>query len=137
MRIAIVGTSKNLSENEERDVRQYCSQIIQSYDKNTTTIITGGAKGVDEIAKEITHQLGYKIQEYLPEEQNWKSFKKRNIQIATNSDELFCITTPVHDTKCYHHNTPQNHQKTAGCYTMKKAKELGKTVTLFVTPDRR
>lgn len=137
MRVAIVGTSRNLSENEERDIRQYCSQIIQSYNIDETLIITGGAKGVDKIAEDISNQLHYTCIKYLPEGLYWESYKKRNIEIAQSCNELFCITTPVHDTPCYHHNPPQNHQKTAGCYTLQKAKELGKTTTLFVTPNRR
>ena len=134
-KIAIVGTSKHLSENEERDIRQYCSQIIKSYHLDDI-IITGGAVGVDSIAVEIANQLRYKTKVYYPKTMSWEDFKKRNLQIAKNCNELFCITTPVHDMPCYHHIPPQNHQKTAGCYTMNKAKELGKQVTLFITPKR-
>lgn len=136
MKVAIVGTSHNLSENEERDIRQYCSQIIKSYDISDTIIITGGAKGVDSIALDIAAQLKYNTRTYTASSNDWERFKKRNIKIAEDCDELFCITTPVKDTPCYHHKPRQNHQKTAGCYTMNRTKALNKTTTLFVTPQR-
>ena len=136
MKVAIVGTSTRLSENEERDVRQYCSQIIKSYDIKNTKIISGGAKGVDTIAIEIANSLFYKTEIYHPLSNTWIGYKERNIRLASDCDELFCITTPVHKSRCYHHFPPQEHQKTAGCFTLKHAKNFGKTTTLFVTPKR-
>ena len=138
--LAIVGTSKALSDNEERDIRQKITSILKSYIPIETTIISGGAKGVDKIAFEIALQLGFAIKYYNPMIAEWEQdgvgYKQRNIEIANDCNELFCITTQVHDMECYHHNPPANHQKTAGCYTLNLARCSGKKVTLYVTSSR-
>ncbi len=142
--LAIVGTSKTLTANEEQEIRQYCTQIIKQYDKNNTIIISGGSKGVDTLAIEIATSMGFKTdtEDYKPATEHWedqkgkKGYKSRNLLIANDCDELFCITTQVHDIECYHHDPPANHQKTAGCFTLNEAKRLGKKVTLHVTSSR-
>jgi len=132
--IAIVGSSK-LTENEERDVRQTVSYILDRF-TNNIEIISGGANGVDSIAVEIAKSRGLRTQEYLPSSNDWVGYSLRNIQIAKECDELFCITTPVHDKKCYHHTPEQDHQKTAGCWTMNQVLNLHKPCRLLVTPSR-
>lgn len=135
MRVAIVGTTISLSENEERDVRQLCANIIKGFD-NDVTIISGGAVGVDKISIGVAKGLGYDTKEYFPDANNWKGFSARNKRIAKVCDQLFCISVPVHKKKCYHHNPPQEHERTAGCWTLIQAKNMGKPCQLFVTPSR-
>jgi len=53
MKVAIVGTSHSMNDNEVSDVRQLCFMILKDFDPTQTTIITGGAKGVDTTAQEI------------------------------------------------------------------------------------
>jgi len=132
MKIAIVGTSK-ITNSEEPHVRQLCSEILGHYMSPNNLIISGGADGVDQIVLDVAKSLGLRIKEYLPNRRSWEFFKKRNIVIATECDKLYCITTKVKTEKCYHHfRKPQDHEKTAGCWTLKKAKELGKYTKLFV-----
>lgn len=132
MKIAIVGTSK-ITDREEQHVRQLCSEILGHYMSPNCVIISGGAEGVDQIALDVAKSLGLRIKEYLPNRRSWEFFKKRNTHIANECDRLYCITTKVKTEKCYHHFTkPQDHQKTAGCWTLKIAKELGKFTKLFV-----
>jgi len=140
MKVAIVGTSHNMTENEERDVRQTVSAILKKYDPSETTIITGGAKGVDTIAGNIALTNMFAIQPILPMGIGWKYNKVRNIEIANQCNELYCITIPYYKNckrkKCYHHKSLQDHQKTAGCYTLRKAEDQKKPVTLIVTQRR-
>ena len=136
MKLAIVGTSIDLSENEDRDIRQTIALILKDYDPLETTIVSGGAKGVDTIAHEIALPLGFAVKPILPVGIGWNFNKARNIEIAEECDELICISVPVHTEKCYHHVEPQNHEKTAGCWTLRKAKELDKYCRLLVTPSR-
>ena len=136
MKIAIVGTTIPLTENEERDMRQYISLVLKKYDTNKDVIISGGAKGVDTMCIEIAKGLGFQTIVYPPEGEEWKFYKKRNLEIAQNCDELYCFSVPVHGTKCYHHNTPQDHEKTAGCWTASKALEWGKICQLMILPSR-
>jgi len=137
MNVAIVGTSINLTENEERDIRQFISIILKSrYSSDHTTVISGGAKGVDSLAIEVAQGLGFKTKIYHPKKQQWEYFKRRNLQIAKDCDELHCISVPVHNNECYHHEEPEPHEKTAGCWTLNKAKELDKSTQLIVTLQR-
>lgn len=132
MKIAIVGSSK-ITDKEEPHVRQLCSEILGHYMSANNLIISGGADGVDQIALDVAKSLGLRIKEYLPNQRSWKFFKKRNLHIANECDKLYCITTSVKTEKCYHHNPEtQDHQRTAGCWTLQKAKELGKYTKLFV-----
>lgn len=136
-RIAIVGTSHNMTDNEERDIRQFVAIILKNRcDKNTDIIISGGAKGVDTIAIEIAQGLGFQTQIYKPDKESWKGYRERNLKIAVECAELHCLSIPVHKTKCYHHEEPQEHEKTAGCWTMNKALELHKNCQLVVTLPR-
>lgn len=136
MKIAVVGTSLNLTDNEERDIRQLIALSLKNYTSNDV-IISGGAKGVDSIAIEIAQGLGLKTEVYKPKNQNWSAFKARNLKIAKDCDELCCISVPVHKQKCYHHDGGlADHEKTAGCWTMRKALEMGKFCQLMVTPKR-
>ncbi len=132
MKVAIVGTTVNLTENEERDMRQYMAIVLKRYSTSDTTIISGGAKGVDSIALEVAHGLGFKTKAYYPEKEEWKFYKKRNLEIANECDELHCFSVPVHKTKCYHHDEPMEHEKTAGCWTLEKASQMIKPCTLII-----
>ena len=138
MKLAIVGTTINLSDNEERDMRQLIALTLKHYDVNETLVISGGAKGVDTLGIEIAKSLGFQTKVFKPEINDWEptnkkiGFKYRNIQIAKECDALFCFTVQVHKTKCYHHTNLQEHEKTAGCWTGLKVIELGKPFDLIV-----
>ena len=131
LKVAIVGTTVNLSENEERVMRQEIELVLKKYPLDAI-IISGGAKGVDTTALEVAKGLGFQIQEYKPEKEEWKYYKKRNLQIANDCDELYCFSVSVRKVKCYHHNPPQKHEKTAGCWTSNNAKKMGKLTRLHV-----
>lgn len=137
-KIAIVGTSSDLTDNEERDIRQFIALILKRYDPETDVVISGGAKGVDSIAIEIAKGLGFKTDTdpYKPKSEEWESYKERNLKIAEDCDELHCLSIPVHKQKCYHHRPFGEHEKTAGCWTMKKAMEMDKPCQLVVTLQR-
>lgn len=145
MKIAIVGTSHAMTENEERDVQQYVAMILKDFSPKTNIIISGGAKGVDSIAIEVARSMEFPTVTYHPEIQEWepkngKGYKDRNLQIAIDCDQLYCISIPTHEIACYHHKNIEHklipHEKTAGCWTMNKAIELEKMCRLLVTPER-
>lgn len=135
MKIAIVGTSHKMTENEERDVQQFVAMILRDF-STSNLIVSGGAKGVDTIVIEVAQSMRFPTQIIHTISDDWRGFKKRNMQIATECDQLYCISIPTHETKCYHHPKEQDHEKTAGCWTLRKAKELGKYCRLLVTPSR-
>lgn len=133
MKVAMVGTTAILTENEEQVMRQEIELVLKKYPTNTI-IISGGAKGVDALAIEIAEDMGFQTQteQYKPEKEEWKYYKKRNLQLANDCDELYCFSVSVRKVKCYHHNPPQKHEKTAGCWTLDKAKQMNKTCVLVV-----
>jgi len=137
MQVAIVGLS-DLTENEEHEVENEVKAILKKYDPINTTIIYGGAKGVDTIASNTALILGFAIKPYLPFINAWAGYKKRNIEMANDCDELYCITIPSRskESKCYHHKPIQDHQKTAGCFTANIARKLNKPCKLIVTRQR-
>lgn len=132
MKIAIVGTSKLLYPEENERVKINIDHIINSYPREDTIIISGGAWGIDTMAIHRSHQLSYNTQVFYPLENTWPEYRKRNIQIAEQCDELYCITIPIRKQPCYHHETWKPHEKTAGCWTMNEAMKLGKKTWLIV-----
>ena len=131
MKVAIVGTTANLTANEYRVLKHEIAIVLKHYPLDTV-IISGGAKGVDSMSLEIAKELGFKTEEYKPEKNEWKYYKKRNLQLAEECDELYCFSVSVRKTKCYHHNPIQNHEKTAGCWTSNMATNIGKPCQLIV-----
>ncbi len=140
MKVAIVGTSHILTENEERDIQQTLGYILNDLEKVTDDIeiISGGAKGVDTMAIELAHSHKLNTCIIHPNSNDWMGYKQRNLKIAEMCDILYCITTPrrKHEKMCYHHIPPQDHTKTGGCWTMKEALKLEKNCKLMVTPKR-
>ncbi len=135
-KIAIVGTSINLSDDEVNGVKKICLEILKDFIPIETTVITGGAKGVDTIASNLALCNGFATKPILPLRYEQKYYLMRNVEIAKECDKLFCITIPTRNQKCYHHKPEQDHEKTAGCWTMNKAIELQKPCKLLVTQQR-
>lgn len=137
MKVAIVGTSIDLTDIEKESMIEKISEKLQNllHDKANITIISGGAKGVDNLAIQIAKGLNFKTESYDPKKQNWKYFKQRNNLIAKDCDVLYCFTIPnkTRKSKCYHHGAvKQEHEKTAGCWTMDKALLLGRKCELII-----
>lgn len=131
-KVAIVGTSASLTDDEELNMKKkIISVLLKPYPPNTV-IISGGAKGVDILALEIARDMGFETQQYKPEKEEWKYYKKRNLQIANDCNELYCFSVSLRKVKCYHHNPPQNHEKTAGCWTAIQALELEKSCRIVI-----
>lgn len=138
MKLAIVGTSIGLTEEQYKDVEQLCKDImkISMSDDKDVTVISGGAESVDKIAEQSARKLGLDTKIHLPAQKNWESYKARNLKIVDECDVLYCITVPTKTEKCYHHKPVQDHQKTAGCWTLEMAKQAGKKCKLFVVGEK-
>lgn len=132
MKLAIVGCSR-LSFSEESIIASVVKQQIEKYQQEYEhlEVISGGAKGVDDIAKEVALSLRVSVGLHFPKGNKEEDYLRRNRIIAKECDRLICISVNVHTKKCYHHDPPQDHEKTAGCYTMNKAQELNKPCRFF------
>ena len=139
-KIAIVGTTAHLSKDEEENIREAIASDLKKCPSDSL-IISGGAKGVDKMALDVAKALGFETKEYKPEIDEWTpsngkfGYKKRNLQIAQDCDELFCYSVSARTQKCYHHNSIQNHEKTAGCWTLNKVKEMKKPCQFSLVAD--
>ena len=122
--IGIVGSSKA----RYITVVESIHAILDRYDPATTTLVSGGAVGVDNHAVRIGRNRGFKVIEYLPKGIGWQYYMPRNRLIADKCDKVYSIALELigNGTKCYHcaragHNN--NHFKTAGCWTSNRCKE--------------
>lgn len=82
MRVAVIGS------------RGLCVENLGEYlPKETTEIISGGARGVDTSAKNYALQYGLKLTEYLPEYGRYGRGAplKRNIRIIENADMVLAF----------------------------------------------
>ena len=77
MKVAVIGSRGLLIEN-----------LGDYLPKETTEIISGGAKGIDTCAKEYALRHGLKLTEYLPEYSRYGRGAplRRNITIIVNAD---------------------------------------------------
>lgn len=72
-------------------MRYDISLVLKKYSSDVI-IISVGAKGVDSIAIETAKNIRFQTRVYAPEREEWKYYKKRNLQIANTCDELYCFS---------------------------------------------
>lgn len=105
-------------------------------------VISGGCHlgGIDKWAIEEAQKLKVGVIEYLPKTLRWEGgYKDRNLLIARNSDRVYCITVKelppsyvgMRFRLCYHCGKT-DHVKSGGCWTVKKAKVMGKQTGIII-----
>src|SRR5438045_912550 len=94
MRLGIVGSEqKKFTETTEAVARQIIKHLISI--TFADTVVSGACHlgGIDIFAREEALKLKLKLLEFPPKKLNWEQgYKPRNIEIAENSDEVYCIT---------------------------------------------
>lgn len=129
--VGIVGSSR-LTEEQQQNAKKVINEILDQYSPDKDTIVSGGAKGIDTLAIEIAEQRGFKTLVYKPKEEQWESYKIRNLRIAkTSNTAIYSIVTPARNDfdKCYHCNA--NHTKSGGCWTLKQSKAKERKVVVL------
>lgn len=106
-----------------------------------TEVVSGACHlgGIDIWAIEDGKSRDLVTTEFKPERLTWEFYKKRNIQIAEKSDEVYCITVDqlpenfsgMRFKLCYHCGS-DTHVKSGGCWTMKEAIRRGKKGVLEI-----
>lgn len=137
--VGIVGSegAKFTSETEEY-ARELIRELIAPYDR----VVSGGCHlgGIDIWAIQEAFEAGKETSVHLPKILAWTGgYKERNLEIAKDSDKVFCITvkefpedyTGMRFPYCYHCKTDA-HIKSGGCWTVKKAIEMGKEGEVLV-----
>ena len=117
MNVGIVGSRRWKS-------RSAVESLVNTFPADTT-VVSGGAKGVDSWAAEFARKRGLKVVEFLPDlpsngSPRWeytKAYHARNRQIAEHSEVVYAFVAP--DRKGGTENT------------IKHAKELGVPVNII------
>ncbi len=94
-------------------------QIIREIPRECTEIVSGGAEGVDRLARHAAVRLGLPIQEFLPD---YSTFGRqaplvRNRQIAEYADQVIAFW---------------NYRSRGTRYTLLRAKDLGKPIRIIL-----
>lgn len=141
MKVGIVGSEGvKFTERTEARARKIIHRLLNR--PEVSHVVSGGCHlgGIDIWAAEAGKELGKKIIEHRPKSLNWSNgYAPRNLLIARDSDEIYCITLeklPAHYTGmvfnlCYHCGSA-NHVKSGGCWTVKKAVAMGKPGKIIV-----
>jgi hypothetical protein len=119
MKLAIVG-SAHLTELQTRQAAEIVGNIIRIHEP--TTIISGGATGVDRIAQLSAIVSGISYRGFHPTIRQWKGpggFEERNLEIAKACDHLVRIVIP-------------NATTYGSGWTRDRAAELGKPTEEYV-----
>lgn len=112
--LGIVGSSKIDYEVGHR----FITKLIHNLPENTV-IVTGDAKGVDFIVRNVCLKLNRSHSIIYSKEKNFvNGYKKRNKVIAGYCDRIISIALPPTNTTCYHCNR-KDHERTGGCFTGK------------------
>lgn len=123
MRLAIVGSRTLADPYRTKLVQMVVAHLLGTV--KPSTVVSGGAVGVDAIAADFAKRLGVPVLEFLPNGQHWDAFKARNIRIVETCDALACI----HD--------PESLTYGSG-WTRDQAERLGKPVaTILIPPHAR
>lgn len=138
MIVGIVGSeqAKFTAETEKR-AREVIQDILRM--PGVTAMCSGHCHlgGVDIFAENVADELGLKKIVYPPKQYNWEhGYKPRNLQIAKDSDIVYCITlaylpdtyTGMRFKGCYHCQKhplgcKEFHVKSGGCWTALRCKE--------------
>ena len=118
--VGIVGSSSALRTPE---LVNKLKLLLGKYNANTTTVVSGGGKGLDLIAASVAREDSFEVKESKPTAYNWDAFKERNLQIAAACEHVYSFVFPVNThgkPNCYHcakAGKDSNHEKSAGCYT--------------------
>jgi hypothetical protein len=143
MKIGIVGSEgAKFTELGEQRAKGAILDILKYLVPHSDDAVVSGAchlGGIDIWAEELADKLGIGKEIYPPKEHSWSGgYKPRNLQIARNSDIIYCITVDKlpPDYKgmtfetCYHcaknGRDGKNHVKSGGCWTVIQGIKMGK-----------
>lgn len=98
-RLAIVGSSNVYNGIQWETACLLVDSLVKEL--NPEVVISGGARGIDSVARLRAQAHRYELLEYLPQNARWEpnGYKERNMHIANECDALVCIRT--HQSKTY------------------------------------
>lgn len=115
MKLAIVGSHK-IGDSQMNQAQKIIEAFLIAW--RPSSVVSGGATGVDTIAAQTARDRGIPVKEFLPEKPKWYYYKKRNKLIAEACDVLLAIRWEKSRTK-------------GSAWTADYAEKLGKRVYRF------
>lgn len=116
VRLAIVGSTRFAGDPEAAaTARRHIADAVAAL--HPDVVVSGGAKGIDEIAADYARERRIPVVEHLPANRRWApdGYKDRNLAIAAGCTHLLCIR--------------HERSKTYGSgWTADRAEEMGKHV---------
>ena len=120
------------------DTKELALDIMRSVLSDGDILVSGGCHlgGIDVWAEEVADEMGIEKIIFYPKTRTWAGgYRERNLQIAQRSDILHNIVVAEYPPLyvgmtfdyCYHCDAT-DHIKSGGCWTLKKARLLGKEV---------
>jgi len=120
------------------DTKEIAVALIRTLLSEGDILVSGGCHlgGIDIWAEEVADEMGIEKLIFYPQNKKWiGGYKERNMQIAQKSDILHNIVVAEYPPAyvgmtfdyCYHCHA-RDHIKSGGCWTLKRAKLLGKSV---------
>lgn len=116
IRLAIVGSRRYADDRQAAArARHTITGALSHYDP--AVVISGGARGIDQLAAELARSAGIDVVEHLPEHRRWTpdGYRERNLAIVDDCSHLLAIIHP--DATSY-----------GAGWTADRAVEAGKTV---------
>lgn len=90
--LAVVGSTKFNDDIHSWHVAySFLEELIKDIPPNI--IVSGGALGIDSIARSLALELNIEFEEYLPNNPHWEpnGYRERNIKIAESCTRLVCV----------------------------------------------
>lgn len=100
IKLAIVGSRDALTIVKDKHnkkivpifVRDFLPDLLTEHKERIATVISGGARGVDKIAQDISNSLNIPIKVIRPDNPNSKqSYILRNFKIVDEADEIYAL----------------------------------------------
>lgn len=140
MKVGIVGSEgSKFTDDGAFSAREAIRRILNV--PEVTHVVSGHCHlgGIDIWAEEVADELGIGKLIFPPREHGWThGYKPRNLQIAKNSDIVYCISVDklppnykgMTFPTCYHclkaGRSGTDHIKSGGCWTVIQAMKMGK-----------
>lgn len=119
VRLAIVGSTSLAGSADARRVIQRLLERYQAEHGRDLVIVSGGARGIDEMAAEEARVRHLHVVEHLPTGTGWAFYRARNLRIAQDCDCLVRLVDPA--------------SRTYGSgWTRDRARDLGKPTYEYV-----
>lgn len=119
MRLAIVGSTKFVHPDSLQLSREIILHTLEIYEPEL--VISGGAIGIDTLARFCAEGMEIPVKEHLPNNKRWEpdGYKARNILIAEDCTHLLALR--CHQSRTY-----------GSGFTADHAEKLGRKVTRII-----